>query len=253
MKKHIALIIFTVITLQQPLSVAADGWADNMEMKFRFGYNIGGTAPIGIPATIRSLDSFNLTPSFMVGFDVALPFGEAWGLQTGLHLENKALDVDVTTKSYHMEVKKGDDQIEGLFTGHVSQEVTEWMLTLPVQATYKLSQKVMLKGGPYASVLLSRDFSGIASDGYLRQGDPTGAKVIMGDKEGEWATYEFSDDMRHLQLGVAAGVDWQVAQRIGLSADLSWGLTGIFRSNFKTVEQTLYPIYGTIGVYYNIR
>lgn len=53
--------------------------------------------------------------------------------------------------------------------------------------------------------------------------------------------------------GFAIGADWQVHRRIGLSADLNWGLTGIFPGSFKTVEQTLYPIYGTIGVFYRFK
>jgi hypothetical protein len=40
---------------------------------------------------------------------------------------------------------------------------------------------------------------------------------------------------------------------LGFSFDLSWGLTGIHKSDFKTVEQTLYPIYGTIAVTYKLR
>jgi hypothetical protein len=44
-----------------------------------------------------------------------------------------------------------------------------------------------------------------------------------------------------------------VYKNFGVSADLSWGLTGVFPGSFKTVEQTLYPIYGTIGVFYRIK
>ena len=127
------------------------------------------------------------------------------------------------------------------------------MLTVPVQATFTLSRKVTLKGGPYVSFLLSKGFNGIASDGYLRKDTPTGPKILMGDREGEWATYNFDDDMRSLQFGIGIGADWQLHKRIGLSADLNWGLTGIFPGDFKTVEQTLYPIYGTIGVLYRLK
>jgi hypothetical protein len=189
----------------------------------------------------------------MVGIDAMLPLNEKWGISAGLHFENKGMKAEVTTKSYHMEVIKGGTHLSGLFTGHVSQKITQWMLTVPVQATLGLGKKVMLKGGPYVSFLLSKGFSGIASDGYLREGNPTGAKILMGDKEGEWATYEFDDDMRSVQFGIGVGVDWQVYKCFGVSADLNWGLTGIFPSDFKTVEQTLYPIYGTIGVFYRLK
>ena len=250
MKKNIAYIILIATALFIGNSANA-GTLDSLEVKARVGYSIGGTSPLPLPETIRSIESYNLTPSFMVGLDAMLPLSQKWGVMAGLRFENKGMKAAVTTKAYYMEVVKGDQQMAGLFTGHVEQKVKQWMLTIPVQATFKLGNKVMLKGGPYVSFLLNKEFSGIASDGYLRKDNPTGAKILMGSKEGEWATYEFNDDMRSVQFGI--GADWQVHKRIGLSADLNWGLTGVFPGDFKTVEQTLYPIYGTIGVYYRFK
>ena len=252
MKKNIAYIILIATALFIGNSTNA-GTLDSLEVKARVGYSIGGTSPLPLPETIRSIESYNLTPSFMVGLDAMLPLSQKWGVMAGLRFENKGMKAAVTTKAYYMEVVKGDQQMAGLFTGHVEQKVKQWMLTIPVQATFKLGNKVMLKGGPYVSFLLNKEFSGIASDGYLRKDNPTGAKILMGSKEGEWATYEFNDDMRSVQFGIGIGADWQVHKRIGLSADLNWGLTGVFPGDFKTVEQTLYPIYGTIGVYYRFK
>ena len=233
--------------------IAEAGTIDSLQLRGRVGYNIGGTAPIPLPETIRSIDSYSLTPSFMAGFDAMLPLTRQWGIMTGLHFENKGMKADVTTKAYFMEVVKGDQKMSGLFTGHVGQEVKQWMLTVPLQATFTLSRKVMLKGGPYVSFLLSKGFSGIASDGYLRKDSPTGPKILMGNREGEWATYDFDGDMRSLQFGIGIGADWQVCKCLGVSADLNWGLTGVFPGDFKTVEQTLYPVYGTIGVFYRLK
>ncbi len=252
MKKNIAYIILIATALFIGNSANA-GTLDSLEVKARVGYSIGGTSPLPLPETIRSIESYNLTPSFMVGVDAMLPLSQKWGVMAGLRFENKGMKAAVTTKAYYMEVVKGDQQMAGLFTGHVEQKVKQWMLTIPVQATFKLGNKVMLKGGTYVSFLLNKEFSGIASDGYLRKDNPTGAKILMGSKEGEWATYEFNDDMRSVQFGIGIGADWQVHKRIGLSADLNWGLTGVFPGDFKTVEQTLYPIYGTIGVYYRFK
>ena len=242
----------TVLAFGMSSTVKA-GVLDSLQIRGREGYSIGGTSPIPLPESIRSIDSYSLTPSFLVGVGATLPLNKKWGISTGLHFENKAMKTEVTTKSYHMEVIKGGSHLSGLFTGHVSQKITQWMLTVPVQATWEVGKKVMLRGGPYVSFLLSKEFSGIASDGYLREGNPTGAKILMGNKEGEWATYEFDDDLRTVQFGIGVGADWQVYKRLGLSADLNWGLTGIFPGDFKTVEQTLYPIYGTIGVFYRLK
>ena len=248
--KIIAGAFFLLLT---SLPAAADGFFDDVEVKARLGYSIGGTAPLSMPESIRSIEAFHLTPNFQLGVDAAKPLGGQWGLQAGLMLENKGMDGEVMTKAYRMKVRMDESEMEGYYTGRVRQKVTEWMLTIPVQATCQLSQKVKLKAGPYVSLLIDKDFSGYAADGYLRKDDPTGVKVVMGNKEGEWATYDFSDDMRSLQTGIAAGAEWQAWQRVGLSFDLSWGLTGIHKSDFKTVEQTLYPIYGTIAVTYRIK
>ena len=252
MKRNIIYIILAAAALLTGCPAQA-GTLDSLQLKARAGYSIGGTTPIPLPETIRSLDSYSLTPSFMVGIDAMLPLTQQWGIMAGLRFENKGMKADVTTKAYFMEVTKGDQKMAGLFTGHVEQEVKQWMLTVPVQATLTLSRKVMLKGGPYVSFLLDKGFSGIASDGYLRIDTPTGPKILMGNREGEWATYNFDDDSRSLQFGIDIGVDWQVSKRLGVSADLNWGLTGIFPSDFKTVEQTLYPVYGTIGVFYRLK
>ena len=229
---------------------AAQTNTQKLQLKARVGYSIGGTAPLGLPATIRSIEAFRLTPNFMVGVDGMYRLSEKFGLQAALHYEIKDMDSEATTKGYHMKVKMDEDELEGLYTGHVSQIVRQRMMTIPVQLTYELSKSLQLKAGPYLSLLLSKKFYGYASDGYLRKDDPTGVKVVMGSQEGEWATYDFSDDMRSCQMGVTVGIDWAFHRRLGLSADLSWGLTGIHHGDFKTVEQTLFPIYGTIGLFY---
>lgn len=249
--KYISSILSCLALLAiQP--AAAQNNMEKLQLKARVGYSIGATAPLGIPATIRSIESFSLTPNFMAGADIMYPVSEKFGLQAALHYDIKDMDGEVSTKGYHMKVKMDEDELEGLYTGHVRQIVRQRMLTIPLQMTYELSRKVQLKAGPYLSILLSKKFYGYASDGYLRKDDPTGLKVVMGDKEGEWATYDFDEEMRTCQVGVAVGIDWAFYQQLGLSADLSWGLSGIHHSNFKTVEQTLYPIYGTIGLFYRI-
>lgn len=253
MKNYRLYIILLASLMLCPLHSEAQQLLENLQVKARIGYSIGGTAPLGLPASIRSIESFKLTPNFMAGIDGRYLLTEKLGLQAGLHFEIKDMDGEVTTKGYHMKVNMDQDELEGLYTGHVRQKVRQRMFTIPLQLTYEPSPKVQLKAGPYLSLLLSKEFSGYAFDGYLRKDDPTGAKVEMGSREGEWATYDFSDDMRTCQVGVAVGIDWNFYRQFGLSADLSWGLTGIHHSNFKTVEQTLYPIYGTIGLVYYIK
>ncbi len=244
-------LLLGLIGLMSVMGVRA-GVIDSVDVRLRIGYNFGGTSPLSLPASIRSIDAFRPTFSPCIGAEMTIPVVRGqWSVVGGIRLENKGMDAEVTVRGYRMAMVKGNSQISGLFWGHVSQEVSQWMLTVPVSFQLSISD-FRFRLGPYVSLLVSKEFSGIASDGYLRQGDPTGPKIEIGNKEGEWATYDFSDDMRSLQWGVGIGVDWQMSSRLGLSADLHWGLSCIFQSDFKTVEQTLYPIYGSVGVFWRI-
>ncbi len=244
-------LLLGLIGLMSVMGVRA-GVIDSVDVRLRIGYNFGGTSPLSLPASIRSIDAFRPTFSPCIGAEMTIPVVRGqWSVVGGIRLENKGMDTEVTVRGYRMAMVKGNSQISGLFWGHVSQEVSQWMLTVPVSFQLSISD-FRFRLGPYVSLLVSKEFSGIASDGYLRQGDPTGPKIEIGNKEGEWATYDFSDDMRSLQWGVGIGVDWQMSSRLGLSADLHWGLSCIFQSDFKTVEQTLYPIYGSVGVFWRI-
>ena len=225
---------------------------DNLTYYARLGYNLGGTAPVGMPATIRSLDKFTPKANGTIALDAYKPLNGRWGLIAGFHVESKGMKTDAKVKNYHMEIRQGGETLDGMFTGNVVTDVDMWMVTLPLQATYTTG-KVRLKAGPFLSYLLSSNFSGYAYDGHLRVGNPTGTRVDLGTDEASRGTYDFSDDLRHLQFGLNAGADWYFSKRWGAYADIAWGLTGIFKSNFKTIEQTMYPIYGTIGVTYKLK
>ncbi len=245
-------LLAVVVVLLSATGAKADRPTGHVEVRLRAGYSLGAATPLGMPATIRELNSFRLTPNAVLGADATLPLAGRWGLQTGLHFENKGLDATVTTKGYHMAMVKGGEELEGVYTGRVEQHVKAWMFTVPVQAAYTLAEAWQLRLGPYLSLLTAKTFSGNVSDGYLRKDTPTGQKIEMGHEPDEQATYDFSTDMRRLQAGIDLGADWQLSHRVGFSADLTWGLTGLMHSSFKTVEQTLYPIYGTLSVSYRM-
>ena len=249
MKRNIITIALAAL---MAMPAAAINLPDSLNYTVRLGYHIGGTAPIGMPATIRKMNKYTFKPNFSLGIDVQKDLWGKWGLLTGIHLENKAMEIDATVKNYHMEMVQGGERLEGMYTGNLVTECQEWMLTVPLMATWRTG-KVLLKAGPYVSYVSTRVFEGYVYDGYLREGDPTGAKIEMGNTEDSRATYDFGDEMRHWQVGVDVGADWQIHRRWGLYADIAWGVTGIHRSSFKTIEQTLYPIFGTVGVIYKLK
>lgn len=232
---------------------AKGGIADSLNYAVRLGYNIGGTAPIGLPATIRSMNKYVLQPNYSLGFDVQKNLKGRWGVQAGIRLENKGMDVDATVKNYHMEIERGGETLEGFYTGRLVTEVELWLLTLPVTMTYSVNGKLHLRLGPYLSYVTSHSFKGYVYDGYLRETDPTGPKIEMGSDEDSRGNYDFSNKMRRVLYGIDAGADWRITKRWGVFGDITWGLSGVHKSSFHTIEQTLYPIFGTLGITYKLK
>lgn len=240
-------------------AVAWAGTNGEMEYRARIGYNIGGTAPVGLPSSIRTLHSYTLRPNFSLGMDAHRSLSAGWGVTLGIRLEEKGMKTDAAVKGYHMKMERGGEQLEGVFTGSVVTENDMLLVTVPLLATYNIGEKVRLKVGPYASYALAKSFKGWAYDGYLRrqeeghpQGDPTGQKVILGHNEGERGDYDFADDMRSWQVGVELEADWLFCKRWGVSVGINWGLNSIFKRGFSVIEQTMYPIYGNIGIFYQL-
>lgn len=219
----------------------------------RLGFNLGGTAPIGMPESIRSLHSYKVQANLSIGVDAHHPFNDKWGIMFGLHLDNKGMKTDAGVKNYHMAIIRGGEKLEGMFTGNVVTDVDMSLVTIPVMATYDISPKVRAKLGPYVSYVISKKFEGYAYDGYLRENNPTGTKLNLGHEEGERGDYDFSEDLRNWQVGIDAGIDWYITKRWGASVGLAWGVSPVFKSSFKTIEQKMYPIYGTIGVNYQLK
>ncbi|WP_407403528.1 porin family protein [Sodaliphilus sp.] len=245
-------IILAIAVALTSLSVGAMDLITNADINVRLGYGIGGTMPLGMPATIRHLNSYKMQFNPSLGIDVAYPVYRNWSIMAGLQLENKGMDEDAQVKNYKMEITRGGQTLAGVFTGDVTTKVTEWMLTLPVQAVFHY-KKVNFKFGPYVSYVGNRDFSGWAHNGHLRVDDPTGPKVLLGEGKDERGEYDFTSSMRRMQVGVDLGVDYHFDNRFGAFFDLAWGMSQLHKTDFHTIEQTLYPIYGKVGLTYRLK
>jgi hypothetical protein len=222
-----------------------------LEYEVKAGVNIGGASPLPLPEEIRRIDSYSPTFCFALEGDVVKWLGvkKRWGVVLGLRLETKGMQTGARTKNYGMEIiGDGGERLKGNWTGRVRTKYRGTFLSVPLLAACKLNPRLRLQMGPYVSFRTSGDFSGYVYDGYLRENDPTGNKVeFEGDKR---ATYDFSDDLRTVQWGVQAGVNWKAFRHLTLSADLLWGLNDIFKKEFETVTFDMYPIYLNIGFGY---
>ena len=223
------------------------GW----EYEIRAGFNIGGTSPLPLPDEIRSIDSYEPPLSLMIEGNVTRWIGKSrkWGIVTGLKIEPKGMTAKATVKNYGMEII-GDDgnSLAGQWTGGVKTKVRNEYITMPLLAACKVGTRWRVKFGCFFSYLVDGEFSGTVYDGYIREGDPTGKKVVFTD--GAVATYDFSDDLREFSWGLQAGADWKAFNHLNIFADLTWGLNDIFESDFETITFAMYPIYLNLGFGY---
>lgn len=222
-----------------------------LEYSVKAGVSIGGTLPIPFPEEIRSIDSYS--PSMAIALEGYarkwLDMNKNWGITVGLRLENKSMKTDATVKNYGMEIiGDGGERLKGNWTGGVNTKVNNSYLTVPVLATYKLTKRWNLMLGPYFSYLIEKDFSGNVYDGYLRENNPTGEKVIF--EEGKSASYDFTSDLRNFQWGLQLGGEWRAFKHLNVYADLTWGLNDVFKKDFNTITFAMYPVYLNVGFGY---
>lgn len=225
---------------------------DSLKIDARLGYAVGGTIPTHVGKEIRGINDFDPGLNFAFAIEASLPLNQRWAIHSGLRYELGSMDVDSRVKNYDIEVVKGDESLKGIFMGNVRIKSSQRRITLPIQAAYNASNTCQLRAGLFMGWLTSRKFWGWAYDGYLREGTPVGPKIAMGTEPGDRGDFEFDKSMRHMQWGIDVGADWQFHRRWGVYAELTYGLSGLFKSDFHSV-QTLRPMYGSIGIMYRIK
>ena len=156
-----------------------------------------------------------------------------------------------TVKDYNMSIQDDDGgTITGRWTGDVDMSADQLMLTAPVECAFLFSEVVKMRLGAYFGYVARGKFYGEVYNGYLREGDPTGAKIEIDDTP---QSFEFNDDLRKFQWGLTVGAEFKIYKRFSAFVDLDWGMNDIFVPEFQTITFDMFPIYGTIGVGYSIK
>lgn len=241
------------------LAAALKGW----HVSVGAGINIGGTSPLPLPRSIRSLDGFNPLLNLSLEGTAHKKFDDHWGMSVGLRFETKGMKTKATVSNYHMKITEnynGTLQVmEGGWTGKVDTRVSNTYLTIPVVATYTFdNDRWTVNAGPYFGFLLHGDFGGSVYDGYIRTAGnspdtPEGDRVpdeLGANTDVTYATYDFSHDQRTFAWGLQVGGSFRAYKHLYVNAHLDWGLNSIFPSDFKTITFKMYPIYGNLGFSY---
>lgn len=257
MKLRLTAIIITVLGCTASISAQTDrnetltmadhnGW----EYEVKAGVNIGGATPLPLPREIRKINSFNPRFNGTIEATVTKWLGKEkkWGIATGLKFEEKAMRTGANVKNYHTEIINDGSRVAGYWTGHVRTDYNETFLTIPITANYRFNDRWKVRAGLFGALKLDGEFSGVVSDGYLRNGTPVGEKLEFTD--GKTSTYDFSSNLRHLEWGAQIGGTWRAFKHFTVNADLTWAFNGIFEKDFKTISFGLYPVYMNVGFGY---
>jgi hypothetical protein len=238
------LILLLAIALE---TAAQDG--KKVSFNVRAGFSVGAAAPAGIPASIRSIESYN--PGFQPALEAAMGyrFSPRFGLAAGLRFEQKGMTTDARVKAYYTtfneEGSSGTESVTGYFTGRVKTKVKNNYLTLPLHLTYHNNSPFTFKAGGFVSLLLDNRFSGDARDGYIRNQTPVGEREDIAA-----ASYDFSENVRRINAGIEIGSDYRLSSSFFASANLNYALTPLMEPGFRSIAFGMHNIYFNLGIGY---
>ena len=231
------------------MTLLAGTGAKSMEYSVSAGFNIGGSAPLGLPAEIRHIDSYSPTLNLSIGAQAAYMFAPAWGVETGIILETKGMNSGIEARNYHLTMNIIQGETTGIktgyFTGKIKNKTKISYLTIPLYARWRPSVNWTFHAGPYLSFALDRSFIGQVSEGKLRE-DPL--HPVLGIEK---ADYNYSDDIRKFDTGISLGASCRVYRSLSVKAALQWGLLSTLDSSRRKIDMDTYNIYLNLGISYS--
>lgn len=219
-----------------------------LEHRILAGFNFGGTAPVGLPNTIRKIESYRPEFSPSLGYELSYRVTEKWGAAIAVKLDYKGMATKDEVQYFPTIITTSDGgRFEGDFTGKNQTTVRNAYVSFPISAVYTPGNRWRFNLGGYVAWLFSSNFHGTVSDGYIRKGGSLGEKVNITS-----ATFDFGTEVRSFDAGLQGGAAYQVGKKLSINGNLNWGLRPIFPDDFKGMDFPLYNIYLTLGVTYKI-
>ncbi len=211
-----------------------------------FGLNLGAAAPISLPANIRKINRYNpeFCPSF--GYEMLHHFTKEWSIGFSAKIDYKGMSVTDSVAYYHTSIEQENNgetsRFEGDFTGTNRTNVRNVYFNLPVYTVWTPSDRWFFRLGGYVAYKWYGKFDGSVSDGYIRKGNSLGEKVFI-----THATFDFSDQQQHWDLGIDGGAGIFLGKRWSIQANLQWGLRPLFPSDFTGMNFKMYNIFANVG------
>lgn len=245
------IILLSGLALLSALPISAANDNTGMEYSVSAGFNIGGSAPLGLPAEIRHIDSYTPALNLSIGAQAAYMISNSWGIGGGVFLETKGMTTSIQARNYHltMNIIQGEDTgvKTGYYTGKIKNENKISYLTVPIFAQWRPANDWTVHAGPYLSVALDRSFIGKVYEGKMRE-DPLHPALGI-----QKADYNYSDDIRRLDAGVSVGASWRFYRALSIRGVIQWGLLSTLDPSKRKIDMDTYNIYLNLGISYTFR
>ena len=220
--------------------------------KIVVGYNLGGSVPIPFPEEIRSITSFSPKFTPQLGYNISYPLSNSWNIESGILLDFKGMTVEDKVKYMYTNVTMDGSNLQGYFTGRNETKTRATYITMPLRASYNLTDTWRIRAGVFASYRLNSDFSGTVWDGYIRvttEEDIINSEIIdIPDKD--VAVFDFSKDMKRFDFGVSFGFEHDFKSRFGIFGDFSYSITKLFPKDFTAIDVKMHNTYLSLGASY---
>lgn len=224
------------------------GFTPGLEHRILAGFNFGATTPIGFPNTIRKVNGYWPEFSPSLGYELSYRATRKWGAAVAVKLDYKGMGTKDEVQYFPTIITTEDGgRFQGDFSGKNKTIARNAYVSFPVSAVFTPNDKWRFNLGGYVAWLFSSNFYGTVSDGYIRNGGPTGEKVIITE-----ASFDFGKNMRTFDAGLQGGAAYRVGKKLSVNGNLNWGLRPIFPSDFQGMSFPLYNVYLTLGVTYKI-
>lgn len=226
-------------------------FSTNIDYQIKAQFSIGGASPLGFPSEIRKIESYNPTLQLGIGVNATKWFTDRQklGLRVGITFEGKCMKTQAKVKNYYTQIEDNTGaQTRGYFTGHVTTNMKNSYLTVPISLVWNASKSWNFYGGFYFSALLEKSFSGYIYNGNFREGTPVGELTVF--ENSTHGIYDFSSDLNGFQWGNQLGAELKLKTNFNFFVDVTMGNLQIFNSDFEAISFKMYTIYANIGFAY---
>lgn len=219
-----------------------------VDLRVTAAYNIGGTTPMGLPAEIRKIRSYNPGAHFAVSVDAARMVSEKWGLALGAGYETVGMETGISARNYHltMNILAGNatGTRTGYFTGNIKNTTNISYIFIPLTAVFRPVRDWRFDAGVYFAVAVDREFTGLVHSGQIRE-TPMHAAIGI-----DRAEYDYSSDLSRFDYGLTIAASRRVFRGLGVRAGLQWGLESVLRKSVRKIDMNTYNVYLNVGLDY---